>query len=358
MSRDVSKTSRHEHEPQDTPRWARNISLLGVALTLTVILLGAGTRLMDAGLGCPDWPGCYGRLVVPDAGVAGLHMSGMPFEPTKAWAEMLHRYVASGLGILALLLTGLGWGRRRQPGYPWKITLTLLCAVLVQGAFGAFTVTLRLWPQVVMLHLLGGLTIMTLFLWLHLRLRYQDSNSPPVLHRPGILWCVVGCLLILQIALGGWTSSNYAGMACQGFPTCTTQWWPAMDWSEGFHLTQTIGPNYLHGQLHAEARTAIHVAHRLGALMLGLGIILLAWRYRQDHAWRKYTVILLLTYLLQATIGIANVLLWLPLGLALAHTAGAACLVLIVTLGIWRSATARHAGSIARVGPQAEIAHA
>ncbi|GAB2799970.1 COX15/CtaA family protein [Halomonas shantousis] len=308
-------------------------------------------------MGCPDWPGCYGRLVVPDADTAALHASGVPLEPIKAWAEMLHRYVAFVLGMLVLSLVALGWKQRHEPDYPWRATLILMLLIFLQGAFGAFTVTLRLWPQIVMLHLLGGLSIMTMCLWLHLRLRQQGRGSPPQsMHRPGILWCIVAGLLILQIALGGWTSSNYAGLACQGFPTCNTQLWPAMDWSEGFHLTQTIGPNYLHGKLHAEARTAIHVAHRLGALWLGIGIILLVWRYRHHGTLRKYTVILLLAYTAQATIGVVNVLLWLPLGLALAHTAGAACLVLALTLGIWRSATTESDEStagVARYGKRA-----
>lgn len=319
-------------------RLARILSLLGVLLTFGVVLLGAWTRLADAGLGCPDWPGCYGQLVVPDATTALAHSPHAPLDAGKAWVEMLHRYVASGLGLLVLALVGLAWRSRRLAGYPWRTSLLLLVMILAQGAFGAFTVTLKLWPQVVTLHLLGGLSVMLLFLWLHLRLRQIGRHLPCAAQpsRPRGLWLLAIILLIGQLALGGWTSSNYAGIACQGIPACNGQWWPSMDWSEGFHLTQTVGPNYLHGQLHAEARTAIHVAHRLGSLALGGVLLLLAWRHRRQRILRPYLTLLLGAYGLQLILGVANILLWLPLGLALAHTAGAALLVLALTLAVWR----------------------
>lgn len=319
-------------------RLARRLSLLGVFLTFGVVLLGAWTRLVDAGLGCPDWPGCYGQLVVPDSKTALAHTPGLPLESGKAWVEMIHRYVASGLGGLVLILTFLAWRLRQTANYPLRTTLLLLAAILVQGAFGAYTVTLKLWPQIVTLHLLGGLSVMVLFLWLHLRIRQlgRASLNRPRITRLSTLWVVAVLLLLGQLALGGWTTSNYAGLACQGFPTCNTQWWPQMDWSEGFHLTQTIGPNYLYGQLHAEARTAIHMMHRLGALGLGVILLVLAWRHRHSSFLKPYLAILFGAYVLQATLGVANVLLWLPLGLALAHTAGAALMTLAMTVTLWR----------------------
>lgn len=321
-------------------RWARLLSLFGVLLTFTVILLGAWTRLIDAGLGCPDWPGCYGQLVVPDASVARAHSPGIPLQADKAWMEMIHRYVATSLGLLALMLVLLAWRWRQLSRSPLRISLLLLAAIGIQGAFGAFTVTLKLWPQVVTLHLLGGLGVMLMFLWLHLRWRQVGRRvMTRRWSRPSGLWLLAIALLLLQLALGGWTSSNYAGIACQGIPTCNGQWWPAMDWSEGFHLTQTIGPSYLHGQLHAEARTAIHMAHRLGAVALGAVLLLLAWRHWHRRPLRPYLALVLGGYGLQLALGIANVLLWLPLGLALAHTAGAALLALAMTLTIWRVAS-------------------
>jgi len=322
-------------------RWLMTLSLAGVAFTVAVILVGVFTRLVDAGLGCPDWPGCYGRLVVPDESRAMAHTPDAPLEAFQAWVEMVHRYVASALGLLVIALVALGAPLRRRPDYPWGVSLALLAVILLQGAFGAFTVTLKLWPQVVTLHLLGGLSVMLLFLWLHLRLlRFSGGRltlggvAPP--RRPlTALWSLAMVLLAAQIALGGWVSSNYAGIACQGFPTCNGQWWPAMDWSEGFHLTQSVGPNYLHGQLHADARTAIHMGHRLGALALGLALLALAMRHWHEARLRPWLGSLVGLFLAQVGLGIANVLLWLPLWLALLHTAGAVALVIAMAMTIW-----------------------
>lgn len=325
----------------------RYLSLAGAFFTIVVILAGAWTRLLDAGLGCPDWPGCYGALIVPDAGVASLHSPDTPLETSKAWMEMVHRYLASSLGLLVVSVVVIGTRLRRYVGYPWRLSLGLLAVILLQGAFGAFTVTLKLWPQVVTLHLLGGVGLLTLFIWLYLRLRLchqgrtlgQDAVSTP---RLGCGWWLVIGLLIMQLMLGGWTSSNYAGLACQGFPTCNGQWLPVLDWGEGFHLTQTVGPNYLHGSLHAEARAAIHIAHRVGALALLLALFVLSaqtWPWSQRHAFRPEGHWLLAAFgvgLFQVGLGIANVLLWLPLWLALLHTAGAIALVICMVMAVWR----------------------
>lgn len=313
------------------------LSLAGVVFTAMVILIGVWTRLVDAGLGCPDWPGCYGRLVVPDAERAMAHTPDAPLESFKAWVEMIHRYVASTLGLLVISLLVLGAGLRRRPGYPWVTNLALLGVILLQGAFGAFTVTLKLWPQVVTLHLLGGLAVLLLFLWLHLSLRRFAKGGSAELPRRRLspLWAIAMLMLVLQLALGGWVSSNYAGIACQGFPTCNGQWWPQMDWSEGFHLTQTVGPNYLHGQLHADARTAIQQGHRIGALLLGLALVALAVRYWREAGMRPWLAGLVVAYATQLGLGIANVLMWLPLWLALLHTAGAVALVLLLALAVW-----------------------
>lgn len=344
-------------------RLLKHLSLIGVLFTVLVILAGSWTRLVDAGLGCPDWPGCYGRLVVPDTDTALAHSPEVPLAVFQAWVEMSHRYVASALGVLVLVLIFLGASLRRRPGYPWKVSLALLVVILMQGAFGAFTVTLKLWPQVVTLHLLNGLAVMLLFLWLHLRLRQHVQglvqNGRVVKSRPlSPLWAMAVILLVLQLALGGWTTSNYAGIACQGFPTCNTQWWPDMDWSEGFHLTQTVGPNYLHGQLHAEARTAIHFGHRLGALALGMVLMLLAWRHWREQRLRSVLLLLLGAYAGQAALGIANVLLWIPLVLALLHTAGAVLLVVAMALGVWQWRQLGTLSTFDGKGSKKEWAHA
>nr|WP_298415300.1 COX15/CtaA family protein [uncultured Halomonas sp.] len=329
-------------------RLARWLSLFGVVLALVVMLLGAWTRLVDAGLGCPDWPGCYGKLVVPDDATALAHSPHVPLDAGKAWAEMVHRYMAAVLGLLVLGLSFIAWRARKTTGYPLRISAALLLVIMLQGAFGALTVTLKLWPQVVVLHLLGGLSVTLLFLWLYLNLQRIDArvDGGYRLSRPGALWLIAIGLLVLQIALGGWTSSNYAGIACHGIPTCNGQWWPPMDWQEGFNLAQTIGPNYLYGQLHAEARTAIQVAHRLGAVALGFVLLLLVLRYWYQRVLRPYLTLLLGIYALQLGLGIANVLLWLPLDLALAHTAGAVLLALVMTITVWRAASLPNAHSL------------
>lgn len=359
-------------------------SMLG--LVILVIGLGAWTRLVDAGLGCPDWPGCYGALVVPDAQTASLHSPHHPLEGYKAWAEMIHRYAASLLGLAAIALLALGWRiRRREAHQPQtfeggsgeaKVTdhwgaqartrfplagcWLLLGMLLVQGAFGAFTVTLKLWPQVVTLHLLGGLSVLSLLLllWLSLRRRAAHLKVTAEQHTAGAdaahirrqpwLATLAAALLLGQLALGGWTSSNYAGLACEGFPTCNGAAWPEMDWGEGFHLTQDVGPSYLHGQLHGEARTAIHMAHRGGAVLLGAVLLALYWRQRRylpartpspDNPWRWA----LGCWLVQAGLGVANVLWWLPLDLALAHTLGAVALTLAMVWAMDRMRqAARH----------------
>lgn len=317
-------------------RLLAHLTLAGTLLTALVILVGAWTRLVDAGLGCPDWPGCYGWLLVPDSEHAALRHPDVPLEPFKAWVEMAHRYVASFLGLIVISVVALGWSLRHRPGYPWRVSVALLVVILIQGAFGAFTVTLKLWPQVVTLHLLGGLSVLMLFFWLYLRVRHSLKNMMLARQPVNLLWAASIGLLVLQLALGGWVTSNYAGIACQGFPTCNAQWWPEMDLSEGFHLTQTVGPNYLHGQLHADARTAIQVVHRIGALFLGVVLMVLWWRYRRLVFVGRALAVVVGAYVVQVVLGIANVLLWLPLWLALLHTAGAVVLTLSVGWAWWR----------------------
>lgn len=303
----------------------KGLSFIGILFTALVMLVGAWTRLSDAGLGCPDWPGCYGQWVVPTADDAAMSYPAFPLEASKAWLEMFHRYVATMLGATVILLLWLGWPLRRVKRYPWQVSIILFLAIMAQGVFGALTVTLKLWPQVVTLHLLGGMGILLLFVLLYCRLRAIQQNTDWAPRQAPAHWWLVAVLLFGQLALGGWVSSNYAGMSCQGFPSCNAQWWPEMDLSEGFHLTQTVGPNYLHGQLHADARTAIHMMHRLGGALLGVALVLLWWRNRHDSAARGLLVVLKI-YCLQVALGIASVVLWLPLWLALMHTAGAMAL--------------------------------
>ena len=310
------------------------LALLATLMALLVVLLGAYTRLTHSGLGCPDWPGCYGFISVPSTDAqlvhAELHFPQAPVEAAKGWSEMVHRYFAGTLGCLILWLAVRAWKQRKRHDQPLKLPLFILLVVIIQAAFGMWTVTLKLWPQVVTAHLLGGFATLSLLFLLTLRL----SGWLPALAIPRRLqrWATAGLVLvILQIALGGWVSSNYAAVACVDLPTCHGQWWPAADFTNGFHLTQHIGPNYLGGQLDSEARTAIHLAHRLGAVLLTLALVGLAWQLRKVGMPRLAGLVLLVLAI-QISLGLSNVLFGLPLALAVAHNAGGAALMLTLVL--------------------------
>lgn len=323
------------------PRTSRpgfTLAALATVLALVVVLLGAYTRLTHAGLGCPDWPGCYGFIGVPqtDAQLAHAerHFPEAPVEAQKGWNEMVHRYFAGALGLVILGLAVHALVRRGRDGQPLRLPLVLLGVVITQAAFGMWTVTLKLWPQVVTAHLLGGFTTLALLFLLSLRL----SGALPALGLPAGLRRLAAAALALvigQIALGGWVSSNYAAVACVDLPTCHGQWWPAMDFANGFHLTQHIGPNYLGGQLDSDARTAIHMTHRLGALVVTLTLLALAWRLRGEGLGRL-AGLLLAVLALQVGLGISNVLFHLPLPVAVAHNGGGALLLLTLVLVNYR----------------------
>ena len=318
------------------------LALLATVLALVVVLLGAYTRLTHAGLGCPDWPGCYGFISVPktDAQLAHAerHFPDTPVHAEKGRSEMVHRYFAGTLALVIVLLAARAWRQRALPGQPLKLPLFILLVVLAQAAFGMWTVTLKLWPQVVTGHLLGGFATLSLLFLLTLRL----SGVLPALAVPRRLqgWATAGLVLaIVQIALGGWVSSNYASVACVDLPTCHGQWWPPADFANGFHLTQHIGPNYLGGQLDSDARTAIHLTHRMGALVLTVVLLGLAWQLRRVGMTRL-AGLLMLALGLQLSLGVSNVLFGLPLAVAVAHNAGGAVLLLTLVLVNYHARTA------------------
>ncbi len=322
-----------------TRRPGYRLALCATALALLVVMLGAYTRLTHAGLGCPDWPGCYGFLGVPQ-GVAQLAQAAeqfpaAPVEAEKGWNEMVHRYCAGSLALLILLLAAQALRHGGRAGQPLKLPLALLALVLLQAAFGMWTVTLRLWPQVVTAHLLGGFATLGLLFLLSLRLAGAWAPLPGLSRGlRGLAGVALGAALV-QIALGGWVSSNYAALACADLPTCHGQWWPAMDFANGFHLSQHIGPNYLGGQLDSAARTAIHVGHRLGALSLSALLLALAWQLCREGL-AALAGLLLLALATQLGLGVANVLLHLPLAVALAHSLGGAVLLLCLLLVNYR----------------------
>jgi len=307
----------------------RNLTIFALLLALLVVVLGAYVRLSDAGLGCPDWPGCYGSLIL-DESDEGLAQAAenyeRPVESSKAWKEMIHRYFASTLGLVILVLTFMAW---RRPELGQKTLATALSVlVMFQGALGMWTVTLLVNPVIVMSHLLGGLA--TLSLLLLLLLRVNKKRLPEDTRKKSItkLATVALVILVLQIALGGWTSTNYAALACPEFPTCFgNSWNPNVDYKEGFVLWRGLGVDYEFGVLSNEARAAIHWVHRIGALITTLVLMVLAAKLFKLRALKET---LLLTSMLstQVALGILNVVLDLPLHVAVAHNAIAAVLLL------------------------------
>lgn len=318
------------------------LAALATVLALAVVVLGAYVRLSHAGLGCPDWPGCYGHLTVPDrpeaVAAANAAYPERPLHSAKAWKEMAHRYLASGLGLSILLLAGLAWAGRRSLGLPVVLPTLLVGLVIFQGLLGMWTVTLLVNPSIVTLHLAGGLATLALLWWLTLRTGglWLAHVSPELGRLRPWAWLGLG-LVCLQILLGGWTSTHYAALACPEFPTCYGgQWWPEMDFRAGFSLLRPVGVDYEGGTLHGPGRTAIHLAHRVGALvvLLYLGTLALVWVRRAGQPrHRGLAKVLLAVLALQVGLGIANILWQLPLPLAAAHNAGAALLLLtLVTL--------------------------
>jgi len=311
------------------------LAVLATLLALFVVLLGAYTRLTHAGLGCPDWPGCYGFVSVPTSEVqlahAELHFPDMPVQAAKSWSEMIHRYFAGGLALVILTLATQAWQRRQQPGQPLKLPFLLLGVVIAQAIFGMWTVTLKLWPQVVTAHLLGGMATLSLLWLLTLRLSGAFKVQPQLPARLQRLAGIGLLMVVVQIALGGWVSANYAALACTDVPLCQGQWWPDADFANAYHLTQHIGPNYLGGKLDSEARTAIHLTHRLGAMLVTVSLLSLAWQLKTVGL--KGMAMLLVTALaVQIGLGISNVLFHLPLLTAVAHNLGGAALLLSVVM--------------------------
>ena len=316
------------------------LTALTLFLTFDLIVFGAFTRLSDSGLGCPDWPGCYGAAspLGAQAEIAAAQ-AALPSGPVtwgKAWIEMIHRYLAMTVGVLIVVLAVGAVAERRRLPHSVGWALATLVWVIVQGLFGKYTVTLKLYPAVVTLHLLGGLALLALLVVQHQSFR----DRPPVLSPP--LWraSVLGlALLMLQIALGGWVSTNYAVLACSGIPDCNGQWWPAMDWSNGFTLRRELGHTGDGALLPFDALVAVHMAHRLFAVVVAVALGALAWRlWRAGAAPRRVGLALAALLVAQLASGLSNVVLGWPLAAALAHTAGAAALVALLTAVLARGA--------------------
>ena len=308
----------------------KSFSILGVFLAFVVIALGAWTRLADAGLGCPDWPGCYGFVVFPvneaDIAIAESRYPLFPYDINKAIPEVVHRYFAAGLGLIAIFLVYLSF-RKTNDKYIQGWSSFLLFFICCQGIFGYLTVSLKLLPIIVTLHLFGGFTTLTLFYFIYLKSRNFEIFNQINISNLKIIAGVAFLALIFQIFLGVWTSTNYASLACADFPTCQGTYLPEMDFKNGFNLNQEVGPNYLYGLLDNPARVAIHYSHRVSAILVTfIFLILMSRLWFSDAAPLASTLgILLLT---QIALGITNVVYVLPLYVAIAHNLFAACLLL------------------------------
>ncbi|HSB99263.1 MAG TPA: COX15/CtaA family protein [Burkholderiaceae bacterium] len=312
---------------------SRHVALAALAafLTADLIVFGSFTRLTDSGLGCPDWPGCYGHAspLGASAAIASAEqvLPSGPVTVSKAWVEMIHRYLAMAVGALILVLNVVLWrARSALPRRPWWAAVALAW-VLVQGLFGKYTVTLRLYPAVVTAHLLGGMVLLALLV-AQLQSLQRSAPSSAARAATGVL-----ALVALQIALGGWVSSNYAVLACRGFPQCNGQWWPDADFAQGFRLLRELGRSAAEGYVEFEALVAIQLGHRIAALLVTVVVIALALRLWRDgpREDRRAAVWLLVLLAVQLFSGMGNVLLDWPLLAALLHTAGAAALVAVLT---------------------------
>ncbi len=336
------------HREGSPARRLRALTVLTLFLTFDLVVFGAFTRLSDSGLGCPDWPGCYGSASPLGArdeihAAQSVRPSG-PVTHGKAWVEMIHRYLATTVGVLIIAMALASWRealRARATISPWWATATLVW-VCAQGAFGALTVTLKLFPAIVTAHLLGGIGLLAL-----LAVQAELQQPRPLALTRAVRRALAGAaaLVLLQVALGGWVSTNYAVLACQEFPTCQGSWWPAMDFQHGFALWRELGETKHGDYLPFAALTAIHYTHRLMAYAVFAALLGLAWALHRSGAAdaRRVAAALLAMAFWQLLSGLSNVVLGWPLLAALAHTAGAAVLVAAMAVWLTRAVLAREA---------------
>ena len=343
----------------------RTLTWVTLFLTFDLVIFGAFTRLTDSGLGCPDWPGCYGHAspigATQQITAAQAAMPTGPVTFPKAWIEMIHRYLATGVGVLILTMAITSWIDRKRIQHrdagptqgavaplggrelhvvnerggdisPWWPTFTLFW-VCLQGAFGALTVTMKLFPAIVTLHLMGGMALLALLKVQNVRYaQAQGELSPVPLQSTTRVWLFVTVsLLWLQIALGGWVSTNYAVMACTDFPACQNSFWPAMNFREGFTLWRELGAGRNGDNISFQALTAIHYVHRLSAYVVFAAMLVVATRLYKIQALRSSALWLAGLAFFQMATGLGNVLLGWPLAAAVMHTGGAAALVIVLT---------------------------
>lgn len=321
--------------------WTLRLTLV---FALLVILMGAYTRLSDAGLGCPDWPGCYGHIKVPTQEHEIAHAQNIfperTIHPEKAWLEMIHRYIAGGLGLLVLFVLVLCL---KTPQAPKKLPLFIVLLILFQAALGMWTVTMKLMPIVVMSHLIGGFSLISLLLLLYLRTRPQRFFTSETYTRNLAPLALVSLFVLIgQIMLGGWTSSNYAALACTQLPICEGNWMNNLAIAQAFSPFQGQHPSFEFGVLDYPARMTIHIGHRIGAIVTASLLLVLAYRlFVSSAGMRPLSLLLVGLVILQVSLGISNVVMHLPLGIAVSHNGGAALLLLTlvaINYFLWRKA--------------------
>ncbi len=317
-------------------RFFSKLSLVAACLALFVVVLGAYVRLSDAGLGCPDWPGCYGTLTVPQSESALQHAQtaypDSPVEHPKAWKEMIHRYFAGTLGLLVAAIFVMGWRARAQIKVSAWLTTFLSVLIVAQAAFGMWTVTMKLMPLVVTTHLMGGMSTLALLVWIAHRQRGLSATR--YLQTESLRPWVRGALLVIlaQIFLGGWTSTNYAWSACTDFPTCHGAWFPDMDFGNAFRWVRELGLDATGKTLQLAAFTAIQWTHRVGALVTFIYLAWLGLRLLKEPQLKRLGHIMLGLLAVQIALGVATLLLHLPLVLAVAHNMGAALLLATIVV--------------------------
>jgi heme a synthase len=328
--------------PNTALLWQRRLTLAAIVLTACVIMLGAWTRLADAGLGCPDWPGCYGHLDVRKA-ISYVNekneiQPGTYREAFKTVPEMVHRYFAASLGLLILIIAALAWRNRSMTNQPVALPTTLLLIVICQGILGKWTVTMGLQPTIVMLHLLGGFTTMTLLCWLAAKLYGWPRflNDCDVRSLRGLSAAAI-IVVIAQIALGGWTTANYAAVVCTELPICEKGWTDHINFTDAFTFWghEHDKPDYEFGVLENDARTTIHVMHRFGALAVLLVVGLLVVRILRSarcHFYRNFALLIGGLLVWQICLGLGNVIFKVPLMMAVAHNFFAVVLLISLVL--------------------------
>ena len=326
-------------------KWFRRAAFGATLLCAVVVVVGAWVRLTNAGLGCPDWPGCYGHIHPAQAAAQAEEINAAnperPFDYQKAINEMVHRYIVGALGLIVVGLAVFSVLNRRDPAQPRVLPWLIVALLVLQALLGMWTVTLLLKPLIVTLHLLGGLTTVSLLWWLALPPARRELKAA---ERPVRRVAIVGLVvLIAQVALGGWTSTNYAAAACPDFPTCQASFWPPMDFRNGFILWRGLGIDYEGGVLDAPARVAIHYTHRLGAYVAAIVLSLVvvgAWRRGQSAAAKFAAAAVAAAVVLQISIGMNLVWRGFPLWLGTAHNAGAV-LVVLATVALLRALSPR-----------------